>query len=165
MKTWTDATLCSHHCDHTGNSMSLYDFKWKPVEVNSHSHLWKHAASLNIICWILRMIKERRWPHGGNAGGYSVCLDIAWPHRTPHGEAFICWILQLQMSLRHDKLHVWTSFTAFCDVLTSDESHPLTIHGALLLHSLLSEGSGSLQSSGTLSALSFLSFVSFGGRC
>lgn len=29
-KTWTDATLCSHRCDHTGNSVSRCVFERKP---------------------------------------------------------------------------------------------------------------------------------------
>lgn len=155
MKTWTDATLCSHHCDHTGNSMSLCVFKWRPAEVNSYSHLWKQAAPLNVICWILQLINQCRWQHRGNAGEYSILY--AWTLRGPTKHHMVKLLYVAFYSFE------WISASTascvsechlqltFCNVLTSVESESLTIHGPLWQRSVQSEGIRSSQSSRTLS--------------
>ncbi len=163
MKTWTDATLRSHHWNHTGNSMSLCVLKRRPAGVNSFSHLWKHAASLNVICWNLQVINKCRWQRGANTGDDSIGLDIAWPHRTQ--QAFICWIYSFK----------WISDTAcfvsecrlwwtFCNVLNTDESHLLTIHGWLLQRSWSLRGVGACRAQG-LSLLSDRLYSSSASLC
>lgn len=82
MKTWTHATLCSHRCDHTGNSMSLCVFKWEPAEVNPSSHLWTYSTPPPLTSYVefFKMIGECRWQGGGNAGERSVACVLG--HRV-----------------------------------------------------------------------------------